>query len=82
MTLEGIASFHIRDFPGVYSWLPSSESLVVSDGSSLLRKEVIQPLVPQRLPCYDFIPVTNHTLGASLRCRSGQRLRVQSAPMM
>ena len=28
----------------------------------LLRKEVIQPLVPQRLPCYDFIPVTEHTL--------------------
>ena len=29
----------------------------------LLRKEVIQPLVPQRLPCYDFIPITTHTLG-------------------
>ena len=28
----------------------------------LLRKEVIQPLVPQRLPCYDFIPITTHTL--------------------
>jgi len=24
---------------------------------------VIQPLVPQRLPCYDFIPITNHTFG-------------------
>jgi hypothetical protein len=32
----------------------------------LLRKEVIQPLVPQRLPCYDFIPITNHTFGAFL----------------
>jgi len=32
----------------------------------LLKKEVIQPLVPQRLPCYDFIPVTDHTFGASL----------------
>jgi hypothetical protein len=29
----------------------------------LLRKEVIQPQVPLRLPCYDFIPVTAHTLG-------------------
>ena len=29
----------------------------------LLRKEVVQPLVPQRLPCYDFIPITAHTLG-------------------
>ena len=47
---------------------------------SLLRKEVIQPLVPQRLPCYDFIPVTNHTLDASVPCRFGQQLRVQSAP--
>jgi hypothetical protein len=29
-----------------------------------LRKEVIQPLVPQRLPCYDFTPIISHTLGA------------------
>ena len=32
--------------------------------SWLLRKEVIQPQVPLRLPCYDFTPITNHTLGA------------------
>ena len=32
----------------------------------LLRKEVIQPQVPLRLPCYDFIPVTTHTLGSCL----------------
>jgi len=25
---------------------------------------VIQPQVPLRLPCYDFTPITNHTLGA------------------
>jgi hypothetical protein len=29
----------------------------------LRRKEVIQPQVPLRLPCYDFIPVTSYTLG-------------------
>jgi hypothetical protein len=34
--------------------------------SRLLRKEVIQPQVPLRLPCYDFTPITNHTLGACL----------------
>ena len=28
------------------------------------RKEVIQPQVPLRLPCYDFTPVTNHSLGS------------------
>ena len=32
----------------------------------LRRKEVIQPQVPLRLPCYDFIPVTSHTLGPCL----------------
>ena len=28
----------------------------------LLRKEVIQPQVPLRLPCYDFTPVIGHTV--------------------
>ena len=37
--------------------------------SLLLRKEVIQPLVPQRLPCYDFILVTYHTFGAFILVR-------------
>ena len=31
----------------------------------LLRKEVIQPHLPVRLPCYDFAPVTNFTLDSS-----------------
>ena len=34
--------------------------------SFLLRKEVIQPQVPLRLPCYDFIPITTHTLDTCL----------------
>ncbi len=28
----------------------------------LLRKEVIQPHLPVRLPCYDFTPITDFTL--------------------
>ena len=32
----------------------------------LPRKEVIQPQLPLRLPCYDFVPVTNPTLGHCL----------------
>ena len=31
----------------------------------LLRKEVIQPHLPIRLPCYDFTPVIRITLGNS-----------------
>ena len=29
----------------------------------IVFKEVIQPQVPLRLPCYDFTPVTTHTVG-------------------
>ena len=29
---------------------------------NFLRKEVIQPQVPLRLPCYDFTPVIDHTV--------------------
>ena len=32
----------------------------------LLRKEVIQPHLPVRLPCYDFAPVTNLNLDSFL----------------
>ena len=32
----------------------------------LLRKEVIQPHLPIRLPCYDFTPVIDPTFGACL----------------
>ena len=31
-----------------------------------LRKEVIQPHLPIRLPCYDFTPVANPTFGSAL----------------
>lgn len=31
-----------------------------------LIKEVIQPQVPLRLPCYDFTPVMNHTVVSAL----------------
>ena len=49
-----------------------------SDGRSalsadILRKEVIQPQVPLRLPCYDFTPVAKPTVVACL-------LAVSAAP--
>jgi hypothetical protein len=30
----------------------------------ILRKEVIQPQVPLRLPCYDLVPIAEFALGA------------------
>ena len=44
----------------------------------LPRKEVIQPHLPVRLPCYDFTPLTLHTFGASPPRGLGRRLRVQT----
>ena len=32
----------------------------------LPRKEVIQPQLPLRLPCYDFTPITSPTFDGSL----------------
>ena len=34
------------------------------------RKEVFQPHLPVRLPCYDLAPVTSFTLGRSSRLRT------------
>lgn len=34
--------------------------------ADILRKEVIQPQVPLRLPCYDFTPVAKPTVVACL----------------
>ena len=41
------------------------------------RKEVIQPQVLLRLPCYDFTPIRDHTVGAGVPCGFGRRLLVQ-----
>src|SRR3712207_7197237 len=46
-----------------------SDSLFLKQTCSseiILRKEVIQPQVPLRLPCYDFTPVADPTVVACL----------------
>jgi hypothetical protein len=50
--------------------------------AAILRKEVIQPQVPLRLPCYDFTPVAKPTVVACLSCELAQRLRVNPTPMV
>ena len=45
--------------------------------TGLPRKEVIQPHLPVRLPCYDFVPIANPTFDHSPRTkRLGHGLRV------
>ena len=48
----------------------------------LLRKEVIQPQVPLRLPCYDFTPVADLTVVGCLPFGSAHLLRVKPTPMV
>ena len=48
----------------------------------LLRKEVIQPHLPIRLPCYDFTPVISPTFDGSLPYGLVHRLRVLPTPMV
>src|SRR5215471_9484119 len=67
--------------------LPSSRCTLKRDFSKTpptfsLRKEVIQPQVLLRLPCYDFTPIMDHTLGRCLPCGSACRLLVQSTFVM
>ncbi len=63
-----------------------SEDVFVRDWHApylfILRKEVIQPQVPLRLPCYDFTPVAELTV---VRCpleRLAHGLRVNPTPMV
>ena len=52
------------------------EWTVQDEPSYLLRKEVIQPHLPVRLPCYDFTPITDPTFDSSLPKGLGHWLRV------
>ena len=42
------------------------DPVIVPQDDIFLRKEVIQPQVPLRLPCYDLVPITELAVDASL----------------
>ena len=69
-----------RDAPAAASWpQPGTGSVGVG---GFLRKEVIQPQVPLRLPCYDFTPVADPTVVGCLHCWLAHHLRVEPTPMV
>ena len=78
LSARSIISLSLRDKLGLPLRQPSS-SFTKRKNS---RKEVIQPQVLLQLPCYDFTPITDHTLGASLPCGLVWRLLVQPAFVM
>jgi hypothetical protein len=58
-SLDGIGPFGwLNDRPGIGD--PANRL------ACLPRKEVIQPHLPVRLPCYDFVPITNPTFDGCL----------------
>ena len=68
-SLSGMRSNHLSYKPNIRVYDGLCQILVrpLSDRSEiLLKKEVIQPHLPVRLPCYDFAPVTSLTLTSSL----------------
>ncbi len=66
----------------VWSGTAASVYVIADSTHGLFRKEVIQPQVLLRLPCYDFTPIMNHTLGRYPPCGSVCRLLVQSTFVM
>ena len=54
------AGTHYRPAAPHGSHPPNGDAFVV-----LLRKEVIQPHLPVRLPCYDFVPIADPTFDSS-----------------
>jgi hypothetical protein len=64
-----------RQNPGL-SWDPPKRPATHRSG-----KEVIQPQVPLRLPCYDFAPVIALALGGLVPCGFRHRLRALTTSM-
>ena len=74
------AAVKVRGRTGPARAEPSEPDAGTADFSVVLpRKEVIQPHLPVRLPCYDFTPLAPRTFDASApRGGFGRRLRVQT----
>ena len=63
--LSGVRSNQLSYRPELNLLCPAQAICVGTHAEALprvLSKEVIQPQVPLRLPCYDFTPVMNHTV--------------------
>jgi hypothetical protein len=75
----------VRGSPGAQPSPRTSSLHRLTIGSTLAgrlpRKEVIQPQLPLRLPCYDFVPITRPTLDGCLPEGLAHRLQVLPAFM-
>ena len=70
---EGWRTWGVIDLGKAMSHAAPAEQ--VKREKELPRKEVIQPHLPVRLPCYDFVPIAGSALDGSLSCELGHRLQ-------
>ena len=66
VNLSNLNTFSTKILEGffyVFYWVLPAKRMA---GTIYYRKEVIQPQVPLRLPCYDFTPVMNHKVVSAL----------------
>ena len=63
---DGYGCFPLPHHHRTYSSLKANKRLTHKTLLTPLRKEVIQPHLPIRLPCYDFTPVTDPAVDCSL----------------
>ena len=66
----------------VENWVEGKTETGENGSVGSFRKEVIQPQVLLQLPCYDFTPITDHTVGACPPYGLARRLLVQPAFVM
>ena len=78
--LSSVCSNQLSYRPSDTSVMKNNLLWILTDRQSFV-KEVIQPQVPLRLPCYDFTPVTCPTLDGSLRKRLGYHFWILQTPM-
>ena len=71
--LSGVRSNQLSYRP-VFQKLSKLDRVENGTRCKSLYKEVIQPHVPVRLPCYDFTPITSISFGAFILFRLDQRL--------
>ena len=65
--VDGIASTSTLELRNIVSSVGTDPHVTDEPGCQLLlRKEVIQPHLPVRLPCYDFTPIADPTFDGSL----------------
>src|SRR5690554_5094 len=79
--LSGVRSNQLSYRPLLFIFIEGKSFKTEYDESNfgfvlLLRKEVIHPHLPVRIPCYDLTPIINPTLDGSLHCWLGHRFWV------